>query len=175
MCDFGTFFHTKQRVFQSWKFCGLLLWTPILSFNPLHRFSTGFRSDDWLGHSSSFLSPFPETNGELPCVFGIIILLERPHSFHFNHPGRWQQISNQECLPTFFLSSFIQLYEVNQCCMLKNDPMIFPPPNVTVGMVFLGWYALPFDLWTLCIMASSDINRSLIWPDYILPVFYRLV
>ncbi len=43
---------STQTVFKSWRFHGPLLWTLIFSY--FHRFSIGFKSGDWLGHSSSF-------------------------------------------------------------------------------------------------------------------------
>ena len=44
---------STQTVFKSWRFRGPLLWT--LIFSSFHRFSIGFKSGDWLGHSSSFI------------------------------------------------------------------------------------------------------------------------
>ncbi len=38
---------------QIMRFHGPLLWTLIFCY--FHRFSIGFKSDDWLGHSSSFI------------------------------------------------------------------------------------------------------------------------
>lgn len=51
---------------------------------------------------------------------------------------------------------------------------MFPPPNYTVGMVFLGWYAVSFDFQTWCVMASKGFSVGLIWPDCTLPVFVAL-
>lgn len=50
--------------------------------------------------------------------------------------------------------------------------LMFPPPNFTDGMVFLGWYAAPFDLQTWCvIMASKEFKFGSIWPDYMTKCF----
>ena len=48
--------------------------------------------------------------------------------------------------------------------------MMFPPPNLTVGMVFLGWCAVPFVLQKHGVYYG--IQRVLIRPDYCLPVFH---
>ncbi len=103
---------STQTVFKSWRFCGPLLWT--LIFNSFHRFSIGFKSCNWLGHSSSFTF-FLWTNSFLGCVFGIIVSLKYPPSFHLHHPGRWQQIFLSRMSRYIFHSSFLQLYEFCKC------------------------------------------------------------
>ena len=46
---------------------------------------------------------------------------------------------SRTCPGTFLHSFFVQLHELCQYCMLTNSPaMMFPPPNFTAGMVFMG-------------------------------------
>ncbi len=65
-------------------------WT--LSFSSFHWFSIGFKSGDWLEHSSSFNFFFWNQLRVSLAVFGIIVLMKCPPLFHLHHPGRWQQI-----------------------------------------------------------------------------------
>lgn len=86
--DFGPFFHTF--FFKSWRFRGPLLWT--LIFSSFHRFSIGYKSGEWLGHSSSFIFFLWNQLRVSLAVCLVIVLLKCPPSFHLQHPGRWQHI-----------------------------------------------------------------------------------
>ncbi len=100
---------STQTVFKSWRFHGPLLWTLIFSY--FHRFSIGFKSGDWLGHSSSFtFFLWNQLRVSLDVCLGslsrwnvhphfIFIILVDGSRFY------------QEYLGTFFHSSFLQLYE----------------------------------------------------------------
>ena len=159
---------STQTVFKSWRFHGLLLWT--LIFSSFLRFSIGFKSGDWLGHSSSFIFfLWKPIESFLGCVFGIIVLLKCPPSFHLHHPGRWHQIFYLEWLFTFFHSSFLQLYEV---CPVPYSPT---PWCSHLQAPLLVWC---FGGDVQCHLTSKHgvyygiqrVNFGLIWPDYILPV-----
>ncbi len=148
---------STQTVFKSWRFHGPLLWT--LFFSSFHKCSIGFKSGDWLGHSSSFTFFLWNQSRVSLAVFGIIVWLKCPPSFHLHHPGRWQQILSRmsRYIFPFILPSIIWILPV-----LHHD--------------VLGWCAVPFDLQTWCVLwhPKSSIF-CLIWPDYILPVFHRFV
>lgn len=70
---------SKWTVVKSWRFCGPLLWT--LTLSSFHIFSTGFRSGDWLGHSSSFIFFLSNQLRVSLAVFRIFDLLSTLVSF----------------------------------------------------------------------------------------------
>ena len=163
---------STQTVFKSWRFRGPLLWT--LIFSSFHRFSIGFKSGDWLGHSSSFIFflwnqlrvSLAVCLGSLSCWnvhprFIFSILVDATDSY-------------QECLGTFLHSSFLQLYEVCQDHMLKKCPTPWCSHLQTslLASVF-AMMCSAFLLW--CVLWHSKSSIFLIWLDYILPVFHRLV
>ena len=112
-CDFGPVLHTKQRVFKSWRFCGPLLW--ILIFSSFHSLYIGFKSDDWLGFSSSFIFfLWNQLRVSLSLCLESLSCWNVHPRFIFSIPVN--------CLSTFFHSSFLQLYEVCQYRLLKNIP-----------------------------------------------------
>lgn len=167
---------STQTVFKSWRFRGPLLWT--LIFSSFHRFSIGFKSGDWLGHSSSFIFflwnqlrvSLAVCLGSLSCWnvhprFIFIILVDGSRYFiknvsaHFSiHPSfNYVKFASTVCwkaaphhdVPTSKLHCWYGVFRV-MCSAIC-------PPNM------------------VCIMASKEFNFALIWPDYILPVFHRLV
>ncbi len=68
---------------------GPLLWT--LIFSSFLGFSIGFKSGNCLAILAALLS-FSETIWVSLAVFGIIVSLKCPPSFHLHHPARWQKI-----------------------------------------------------------------------------------
>ena len=150
---------STQTVLKSWRFRGPLLWT--LIFSSSHRFSIGFKSGDLLGHSVCL--------GSLSCwnvyprfIFSILV----DGSRFLSRISRY--------ISLFFLPSIIWSLPVPYA---EKQPhtMMFPPPNFTVGIVFLGWWCAISPPNMMCAMTSKEFNFGLIWPDYILPVFHRLV
>ncbi len=78
----GVILAHSSRVFKSWSFHGLLLWTLI--------FSSYFLLDSsqvigWAILAALF--SFSEINSFLGCVFRIIVLLKCPSLFYPHHPG----------------------------------------------------------------------------------------
>ncbi len=167
---------STQMVFKSWRFLGPLLWT--LIFSSLHRFSMGFRSGDWLGHSSSlifflwnhFIVSLALCLGSLSCwnVHPLFIFSFLVDGSRFL--SRMSRYISPFILPSIIWSLPVPLAEK------QPQTMMLPPPNLTVGMVFLGWWAVPFLLQTWCVewLPKSSILRF-IWPYYSLPIIHRLL
>ena len=147
---------SKQTVFKSWKLPGPLLWT--LIFSSFHRFSIGFKSGDWLGHPSFLGCSLSCWNVHPRFIF--IILVDG---------SRFLSRMSRYIFP-FILPSIVWSLPVPYA---EKQPhtMMFPPPNFTVGMMYSA--ICPPNM--VCIMASKEFKFALIWPDYILPVFHRLV
>ena len=81
------------------------------------------------------------------------------------------------CFGTFCHSSFLQFYEICQYCILENNPTPwYSHFQTSVGMCVLEVMcnAICFPN-MVCIMVSSKFNFGLLWPEYVLPRFYRLV
>ena len=111
------------------------------------------------------LFSFCETNWEfLDCVFGISVLLKCPNSFHFHHPGRWQQI-------------FIKNVSVHLSVHPSFDDV--KSASAVCWTALLVW---GFSGDMQCLLTSKHgvcygIQRVQFWsicPDYILPVLQAL-
>ncbi len=127
------------------------LWSLVLSID--------FLLDSSLGHSRSFTFFLWNQMSFLGCVFGIIVSLKCLPSFHLHHPGRWQQIFIKNVSVHFSIHpsfNYMNFASATPWCFGVMCSAIWPPTMV-------------------CIMASKEYNFCLIWPDYILPVFHRLV
>ncbi len=98
--------------------------------------SIGFKSGDCLGHSKNcilflwdqFRVSFALIMHYFAFFVWLVVLLEGPSASYSQHSGRWQQIH----LKNFPVHGSIPCGE--------NQPhsMMLPPPNFTVGMVFLA-------------------------------------
>ena len=143
---------STQTVFKSWRFRGPLLWT--LIFSSFHRFSIGFKSGDWLGHSSSFIFfLWNQLRVSLAVCLGSLSCWNVHPRFIFSilvDGSRFLSRMSRYISP-FILPSIIWSLPVPYA---EKQPhtMMFPPPNFTVGIVFLGWCAVPFLLQTWCVL-----------------------
>ena len=142
-------------IFISWRFQEPHPWTVI--FNSFHRISIGLKPGDWLGHSSSFIS---FSKNQLMCIWDHY-LSEMSNLFSSSSASKMATDLYQECLDIF---PFILLSVTWALLILYAEKwphtIIFPPPNVTVGMVFL----VPFVL-----------SLGLTWLIFNLPVCHRFV
>ncbi len=115
---------STQTVFKSWRFCGPLLWT--LIFSSFHRFSIGFKSGDWLGHSSSFIFFLWNHLRVSLAAFEIIVLLKCPPLFHLHHPGRCWDWQGAGLLSNYWLAFYAFLHlPFFMCSILFPVPLHF--------------------------------------------------
>ena len=113
------------------------------SFSSLHRFSMGFRSGDWLGHSRTLICFF------LSHSFVALALYFGSLSCWKTHPwpifsalteGRRLSPKISQYMAPFILPSI--WWSLPVPLAEKHDQSIrFPPPCFTVGMVFLGLHS----------------------------------
>lgn len=108
-------------------------------------------------------------------MFGIIVLLKCPPSFHLHHPGRWQQIfiKNISVLSSIYSSSVCQYH------MLKSGPTLLgmvgffgmicsaisPPNVVSYYGKSLVWWAMGFECITFFFLFLTIVcaNSSSFW------------
>ncbi len=120
------------------------------SFSSLHRFSIGFRTGDWLGHSRT-LKCFLRSHSLVAlsvCLGSLSCWKTQPRPiFNALTEGRRLlakilQIMAPSILPSIRCSRPVPF--------AKKHPqsMMFPPPCITVGMMFLGLYSSFFFLQT---------------------------
>ena len=148
--------------FWSLSFRGCRLATG--SFSSLHRFSMGFRSGDWLGHSrtlicfllSHYFVALAECFGSLSCW--------KTHPrpiFSALNDGRRLSPKISRYMAPFTLPSIRWRRPVH---LAEKHPQSirFPPPCLTVGMVFLGLYSAFLFLQTrqVKLMPNSSILVS---------------
>ena len=135
----GILVHSSlQIVSKSLRFKGCHLATR--SFSSLHRFSMGFRSGDWLGHSRTLICLFlSHSFVALAVCFGSL-------SFWKTHP-RPILTEGSRLLPKIsrYMATFIfPLIRWSRPVPLAEkgpQSIRFPLPCFTVGMVFLGFYS----------------------------------
>ncbi len=132
------------------------------SFSSLYRFSIGFRSGDWLGHSrnlkfflrSHSLVALAVCLGSLSCwktqPWPIFNALTEGRRLLAKIP-RYMAPSN---LPSIRCSRPVPFAEKHP------QSMMFPPPCFTVGMVFLGLYSSFLQTWRVEFIPKSFILVS---------------
>ncbi len=101
---------------------------------PSKDFSMGLRSGDWLGHSRTLNA---STKPLLHCpggVFGIIVMLKDPATFHLQCPCRWKEVFTQNLTITWPHSffSFTQIQSSWFLCRKTAPKHDVPPPCFTV-------------------------------------------
>lgn len=110
---------------------------PFFSLSSFCRSSAGFGSDDWPGLSNSFiffLWEFP----------WLCLGASSPRNVHpLYHPGRLKADFNLSIHPSSNYMKEVPYAEKQPCTMMS------PPSNFTVGVVLLGWHAVPLDLYGL--------------------------
>ncbi len=109
------------------------------TFSSLHRFSMGLRSGDWLGHSRTFICLFlSHSFVSLAVCFGSLswwskTLIHDPFSMPWlaSMPWPWCYLA-PPIVPLMWCSCPVPLAEKHP------QSIMFPPPCLTVGIVFLG-------------------------------------
>ncbi len=99
-----------------------------------------------------------DTSHSLGRVFGVIVMLEYPSTTHFQCPdpdGTWPRPSSLWC----------GVVALSPLQIKHPQSIMFPPPCLTVGMVFLGSQAALLLLQTrrVELMPKSSI---LVWSDH---------
>ncbi len=138
--DFGPLLHT----------CLLQIFQVLWSFSSLHRFSIGFRSGDWLGHSRT-LKCFLRSHSLVTlavCLGSLSCWKTQPRPI-FNALTEGRRLLTKillymapSILPSIWCSRPVPFAEKHA------QSMMFPPPCFTVGMAFLGLYSSFFFLQT---------------------------
>ncbi len=82
-------------------------------------------------------------------VFGIIVMLKDPATFHLQCPCWWKEVFTQNLTIHGPIHSFLYT-DQSSCSLAEKQPqsMMFPPPCFTVGMVFFGCNSAFFLLQT---------------------------
>ncbi len=158
--DFGPLLHT-----------GLLQIFQVLGrFSSLHRFSIGFRSGDWLGHSGT-LKCFLRSHSLVAlavCLGSLSCWKTQPRPI-FN-----ALIEGRRLLAKILLYMAPTILPLIRCSrpvpFAEKHPqsMMFPPPCFTVGMVFLGLFSSFFFLQTWWVELDQKFYFGLIWPHDLL-------
>ena len=121
---------------------GHLLWT--LIFSSFQRFSIGFKSADWLGHSNSLIFfLWNQLRVSLAICLGSLSCWNVHPRFIFSilvDGSRFLSRMSRYISP-FILPSIIWSLPVPDAEKQPHTTMV-PPPNFTAGMVFLGWLNL---------------------------------
>ncbi len=82
-------------------------------------------------------------------VFGIIVMLKDPATFHLQCPCWWKEVFTQNLTIHGPIHSFLYTDQSSWSLCRKTAPsMMFPPPCFTVGMVFFGCNSAFFLLQT---------------------------
>ncbi len=154
----GILSHSSLQILsKSLRFGGWRLATR--TFSSLHRFSMGLRSGDWLGHSRTLMCFFlSHSFVALAVCFGSLSCWNTHQRPIFN------ALALTVHGPVHRPFDAVQL----SCPLNRKTPqsIMFPPPCLTVGMVFLGSWAAFLLLQTRrvelmpksLILVSSDHN-----------------
>ncbi|CDQ82202.1 unnamed protein product, partial [Oncorhynchus mykiss] len=164
----GILAHSSIQTFSSYfRFRGCR-WA-IQTFSSLQRFSIGFRSGDWLGHSRT-LRCFLRSHSlvALAVCFGSLSCWKTQPRPIFNALTEGRRLLAK-------ISRYIHP-PLNTCSrpvpFAEKHPqrMMFPPPCFTVGMMFLGLYSSFFFLQTrrtkklyFCLIRPHDLLPFLLW------------
>ena len=160
----------STRAVMFWGCCWA---TP--TFNSLQRFSKGLRSGDWLGHSRT-LKCFLRSHSfvALGGVFGIIVMLKDPATFHLQCPCWWKEVFTQYLTIHGPIHSFLYTDQSSWSLCRKTAPK----HNVSTPMLYSTYGVLWMQLSILCppnttswvlpksyIFVSSDIQigRAHVW------------
>ncbi len=82
-------------------------------------------------------------------VFGIIVMLKDPATFHLQCPCWWKEVFTQNLTIHGPIHSFLYTDQSSwSLCPKQPQSMMFPPPCFTVGMVFFGCNSAFFLLQT---------------------------
>ncbi len=82
-------------------------------------------------------------------VFGIIVMLKDPATFHLQCPCWWKEVFTQNLTIHGPIHSFLYTDQSSwSLCRKQPQSMMFPPPCFTVGMVFFGCNSAFFLLQT---------------------------
>ncbi len=150
----GILSHSSLQILsKSLRFCKWHLATR--TFSSLYIFSMGLRS-------GGLARPLQDLNvlllEPLICclshVFWVIVILEYPSTTHFQYPG-WLQCPGTE--GTWPHPSSFWLWCSCPVSLAENTPqsITFPPPCLTVEMLFLGSFLL--QTWRVELMPKSLI------------------
>ncbi len=113
---------SKSLRFQGWH---------LATFSSLHRFYMGLRSGDWLGHSRTLMCFFlSHSFVALTVCFGLLSCWNTIHN-PFSMPWPWRYMARPS-------SHLMQCSCPVPFTEQHAQSILFPPPCLTVGMVFLG-------------------------------------
>ncbi len=173
-CSWSAGLHTSQEGFCPTPLCrssvimvSKLMFGNFESFSYLHRVSMGLRSGDWLGHSRTLMCFF------LTHSFVALALYFGSLSCWNTHP--WP-IFNALALtvhgPVHSPFNAVQL----SCPLSRTPPqsIMFPPPCLIVGIVFLGPQTAFLLLQTRWV-DTKELDFGLIWPQHFHSVLFWII
>ncbi len=109
-------------------------------------------------------------------VFGIIVMLKDPATFHLQCPCWWKEVFTQNLTihgPIHL--SFTQISHPGPFAEKQPQSMMFPPPCFTVGMVFFGCNSAFFLLQIRQVSFYKKLYFGFIWPYDILPILFWII
>ncbi len=143
------------------------------TFNSLQRFSMGLRSGDWLGHSRT-LKCFLRS----PCgVFGIIVMLKDPATFHLQCPCWWKEVFTQNLTIHGPIHSFLYTDQSSWSFCRKTAPK----HDVSTPMLHSRYSVLWMKLSilsppnTTSWVFTKKFYFGFIWPYDILPILFWII
>ena len=160
-----------QILSKSLRFWGCRLAT----WSSLHRFSMGFRSGEWLGHSRTLICFFLSHSfvALAVCLGSLSCWKTHPRPiFSTLTEGRRLSPKISQYMAPFFLCS-IRWSRPVPLAEKHPQSIRFPPPCFTVGMVFLGLYSSFLFLQTRRV--ELMLYFCLIWPHHLLPSLLRII
>ncbi len=163
---FAIFAHSSlQKRSKSVRLRGHLLCTAL--FRSPHRFSIGFRSGLWLGHSKTYHLLVKPFFVDLDVCFGLLLCWKMTFLFSFSFLAEaWRFCANID----WYLERFIIPSTLTKAPVPAEEKqpqsVMLPPPCITVGMVLFWWCAVLFlcqtyllELWPKSSnLVSSDHN-----------------
>ena len=143
------------------------------TFNSLQRFSMGLRSGDWLGHSRT-LKCFLRSHS---CVFGVIVMLKDPATFHLQCPCWWKEVFTQNLTIHGPIHSFRHTDQTSWSLGRKTAPkhdVSTPMLHCRYGVLWMQLSILSPPNTTSWVF-TKKLYFGFIWPYDILLILFWII
>ncbi len=148
------------------------------TFNSLQRFSMELRSGDWLGHSRT-LKCFLRSHSFVARagVFGIIVMLKDPATFHLQCPCWWKEVFTQNLTIHGPIHSFLYTDQSSWSLCRKTAPkhdVSTPMLHSRYGVLWMQLSILSPPNTTSWVF-TKKFYFGFIWPYDILPILFWII
>ncbi len=153
------------------------------TFNSLQRFSMGLRSGDCLGHSRTLKCFLRSHSFVAPGgVFGIIVMLKDPATFHLQCPCWWKEVFTQNLTIHGPIHSFLYTDQSSwSLCRKTLHENHAPKHDVSTPMLHSRYGVLWMQLSilsppnTTSWVFTKKFYFGFIWPYDILPILFWII